>query len=251
MSAVGHYLEQEGIATVQISLIREHTAALRAPRALWVPFMLGRPFGAPGDKVFQRRVLTDALTLLDRCEGPVLEDFPEDAPADELGLEIAAQSCPVSFPKPSGDGPVASRLEEEISQLMDWHRLAEAARNRSTLGVTGCTALRLGSFIASWLTDHPELVLRDASMEPALALKFATDELKAFYFEAKAAQPGRHTAASIQEWFWFDTTAGEVFLRLREKLELERDPAFKGLATLSIVPRAVLSILSSRNAETR
>ena len=72
MSAVGHYLEQAGIATVQISLVREHTAALNAPRALWVPFMLGRPFGAPGDSAFQRRVLVSALQLLTRSDGPVL-----------------------------------------------------------------------------------------------------------------------------------------------------------------------------------
>ena len=249
MSAVGHYLEQEGIPTVQISLIREHTAALKAPRALWVPFMLGRPFGAPRDKLFQRRVLMDALALLDRTDGSVLEDFPEDAPADDLGVKLDARSCPVSFPKPSREGSIASRLEDEISQLTVWHRLAQEVRNRTTLGVTGCSAARIGAFIGSWLTNRPELVLQDPSVEPALALKFATDELKAFYFEAKAVQPGCHTASSMQEWFWFDTTAGEVLLQLREKLLHEGDPAFKGLATLSMVPRSVLSMLSSRKSE--
>jgi len=35
-----------------VSLIREQTAAIRPPRALWVPFMLGRPFGVPNDPAF-------------------------------------------------------------------------------------------------------------------------------------------------------------------------------------------------------
>ena len=64
MSAVGHYLEDEGIPTVGISLVREHSEKIRPPRALWVPFMLGRPLGAPDAPDFQRRVLRAALELL-------------------------------------------------------------------------------------------------------------------------------------------------------------------------------------------
>lgn len=63
MSAIGWYLEAQGIATVSISLIREHSVALKAPRALWVPFVLGRPLGAPNEHAFQHRVLKEALDL--------------------------------------------------------------------------------------------------------------------------------------------------------------------------------------------
>lgn len=250
MSAVGHYLEQAGIATVQISLVREHTAALNAPRALWVPFMLGRPFGAPGDAAFQRRVLDNALQLLARTDGPVLEDFPDDAPPDNLFHASEDIACPVSFPRLMRTGSIAARLDDEISQLQAWHALAVRARRRTTLGVTGCSPNQLGAFIASWLTEAPAQVLHDPAVEPAVALKLATDELKAFYFEAKAAQPGQHTASSLQDWFWFGTTAGEALLTLREKLGRDGDPAFKGLATLSMVPRAVLATLAHRSNET-
>jgi hypothetical protein len=40
VSALGHYLEEEGIATVAISLIRPQTENTKPPRALWVPFEL-------------------------------------------------------------------------------------------------------------------------------------------------------------------------------------------------------------------
>jgi D-proline reductase (dithiol) PrdB len=48
VSALAHFIEDEGIATTGISLVREHTAGYRPPRFLWVPFPLGRPFGACG-----------------------------------------------------------------------------------------------------------------------------------------------------------------------------------------------------------
>ena len=73
-------MEEEGLPTTQISLVREHTEKIKPPRALWVPFELGRPLGPPNDAAFQKRVLIAALKLLEASGGPVLEDYPEDAP---------------------------------------------------------------------------------------------------------------------------------------------------------------------------
>ncbi len=70
MSALGHYIEEEGIATVAVSLIRPQTENTRPPRALWVPFELGRPFGPPNDPVFQKRVILAALRMLERGRRP-------------------------------------------------------------------------------------------------------------------------------------------------------------------------------------
>ena len=81
MSALGHYLEEEGLATVGISLIWPQTENTRPPRALWVPFELGRPFGPSSDPAFQKRVILAALRLVEREDGPVIvEDFPDDDP---------------------------------------------------------------------------------------------------------------------------------------------------------------------------
>ena len=52
--------------TTGISLVREHTQQMQLPRFLWVPFELGRPFGAPNEPDFQRCVLRTALELLER-----------------------------------------------------------------------------------------------------------------------------------------------------------------------------------------
>jgi hypothetical protein len=123
VGALGHYLEQETIATAGISLIRPHTEAIRPPRALWVPFELGRPLGVPGDPAFQMRVLRALLALLEAPAGPVLRDYPEDAPGSEPAEESAGWACPVSFDRPDGEETLGAAMQREIRQLQPWlHR---------------------------------------------------------------------------------------------------------------------------------
>ena len=249
MSALGQYLEEEGIATVSISLIREHTAALNPPRALWVPFMLGRPLGVPNDAAFQRKVLLAALQLLERDSGPVLEDFTEDAPYEDLGEVAPADNCPVSFPRKKSDGSLTERLGDEIVQLQAWHEVAVQQHGRTTLGMTGLHPAALGAYVAASLGDggQPPPSYREG-MTPGGALKLVTDELKTFYYEAKSVQPGRHSPDSIAEWFWQGTAAGEAFVALRAMAAKSSDPSMKGLATLSLVPRTVLPLLAQAGA---
>jgi hypothetical protein len=247
VGVLGHYLEEEGIPTTQISLVREHTLALNPPRALWVPFVLGRPFGAPNDSAFQRKVLLAALHLLERETGPVFEDFLEDAPHNDLGEVPAGLNCPVSFPRLKSEGTLAERLADEISQLRAWHDIAVKHRKRTTLGLTGLTPEEIGEFLGSWLTENPKPSFQ-SDIPSATALKLATDELKAFYYEAKAMQPGRHSVTEIQNWFWLETAAGKTFVELRNVAAKSPDPTMKGLATLSLVPRAVDAALKDGNS---
>ena len=245
MSALGHFLEQEGIATVSISLIREHTAAINPPRALWVPFMLGRPLGVPNDAAFQRKVALSALQLLERDSGPVLEDFPDEAPYEDLGEIEEAQNCPVSFPRRRSDGSLGERLADEIAQLQAWHEVAVKHNGRTTLGITGLSPMGLGEYLAAWLTGAPKPLFREG-LTLAATVKLAADELKAFYYEAKAVQPGKHSPDEVLRWFWTETSAGEVFVAIRDQAAKSDEPSFKGLATLSLVPRAVVPLLAAR-----
>lgn len=68
-------IENAGITTVSVSLLREITEKIRPPRALFVPFPLGYPLGEPDNPELQTRVMRAAFALLTRNNCPVLESF--------------------------------------------------------------------------------------------------------------------------------------------------------------------------------
>ena len=245
MGGLAHYLEDEGIATTQISLVRLHTEKLRPPRALWVPFELGRPLGTPDDAAFQRRVLLSALELLTAESGPVLVDFEEDAP-DAQDLE--GWVCPINLSLPQQEGATENGLApaflDEIAQLSTWYQLAVDRRGRTTVGASEMPIEEIGRFIASFLngaaptSPRPDLTLQ-------AALKHATEDLKAYYFEAATAQPGHASSKQIADWFWGGTTAGKVFLKLKAACEANEDRAIQLLGQALMVPRAQAHRLSA------
>ena len=237
MGALGHYLEREGVPTAQISLIREQTAAIRPPRALWVPFMLGRPFGAPNEPDFQRKVLRAVLLLFDRPSGPVLEDFPEDAPAADAPAEGFA--CPVNFAAAgTKDGDLAEAMRREMAQLMPWYDLAVWRRGRTTVGISGMTMEAAASHAAAYLDGAPR-PHEIPGLSAGVALKRACDDVKAFYYEAAAAQPGNLSPKAIDNWFWRETAAAKAFLAIREICLHSDDESLKPLGRLSLIPRFV------------
>jgi hypothetical protein len=238
VGALGHYIEREGVPTAQVSLIREQTAAIKPPRALWVPFMLGRPFGSPNEPDFQRRVLRHLLSLFEHPAGPVLEDFPEDAPAGSAEAPVFV--CPVSF-APAGPreaGGLAVSLLEEIAQLAPWYELARRRRGRTTVGVFGAGVAVATRHVVSFVKGRP-----DAPPNPAwssgMAVKRACDDLKAYYYEAVAAQPGNLDAKAIENWFWIETAAAQAFLAIRDYCLKSDDESLKPLGKLSLIPRFV------------
>jgi hypothetical protein len=227
-----------------VSLIREQTAAIRPPRALWVPFMLGRPFGAPGEPDFQRGVLRALLALFERAAGPVLEDFPDDAPASEAPSE--GYACPVSFaPAPAQGGGLAQALLAEIAQLAPWHDLARKRRGRTTVGVFGPTVDAAARHVAACL-DGGDALPAVAGMTAGVAVKRACDDVKAYYVEALAAQPGNLSPSAIEAWFWSETAAARAFVAIWRICLRSGDESLEPLRRVGLLPRAVMERHAAR-----
>jgi len=204
--------------------------------------MLGRPFGVPNDAAFQRKVLLAALQLFERDSGPVLEDFPLDAPHQKLSSPPENLACPVSFPRMQAGGTLAEKLADEVSQLQAWHEVAVKHRGRTTLGVTGMQPLQIVDYLSAWLDNQlPQPFRQDIS--PGDALKQACDELKAFYLEAKSVQPGQHSAASVQEWFWMETALAQAIVQIRAIAANSTEPSAKAVAVMSLIPRSMEAAL--------
>jgi hypothetical protein len=235
VSALGHYLEEEGIATVAISLIRPQTEKTKPPRALWVPFELGRPFGPPNNPAFQKQVILAALQLIERQSGPVIiENFPEDDPRAEPDPTWRAPVLPAASPDGSADSLIA-RLQMEIELLLDGHRRWIAQHGRTTVGLSGLPLTDYGSFLAEWLRGGPPPSPR-AGFSAPLLLRFAIDDVKAYYLEAGAAGAAMPSSRQLGDWFWNVTAAGGAMHALRETGLASEDERLRLIAGNFIVP---------------
>ena len=64
MGLIARAIERAGIPTVTVSLAKDLTESVGAPRALFLKWPLGHPMGEPEQKFQQQTVLFDALRLL-------------------------------------------------------------------------------------------------------------------------------------------------------------------------------------------
>ena len=241
MGALAHYFEEEGLATTSISLVRLHTELTRPPRALWVPFELGRPLGVPGDPGFQMRVLRMTLDLLARETGPVLEDFPDDAPGAGLSDE-EGMACTVSFPAPANETETTEQgLLREIARLEQWYRLGVERRGRTTVGASGLEIGEIASYVAG-IADGLAPANPRSDLQPGETLKLTCEDLRAFYFESATMQPGQSglSSSALSDWFWNETAAGRTFWMLRDVCLQSDDKMMKAMGRYILVPRSQL-----------
>jgi hypothetical protein len=237
VSALAHYLEEEGIATVAISLIRPQTEKTKPPRALWVPFELGRPFGPPSQPQFQKRVVLAALQLLEREHGPVIiEDFPDDDPRAQPDLSWHPPRGPVA-PVDRSSEALAARLEAEIPLLRDAHEQWRAQRGCTTVGLCALPIAQCARYIADWLRGHAPPSTREGFSAP-LMLRFALDDLKAYYLEAAAAGKSKPSSQQLGDWLWNETAAGAAILALRDACLTSEDERLRLIAGNFMVPAA-------------
>ena len=212
---------------------------IRPPRALWVPFDLGRPFGAPNEPAFQSEVLRAALALLVREDGPViLEDFPKDAPGQgEASMD--GMVCPVPLRRPAASGP-SSMIEQimgEISQRSPWREMFLARQGRSIVGVSRMSIDEAATALFSILKTGNATGVADDEL--GFCLRYASEDLRNWYIEAASARPGGAASAQqLADWFWGETSAGALILALHPACLASGSPQLKRVAAGALVPRA-------------
>ncbi|MEJ2057323.1 MAG: hypothetical protein P8X39_05740 [Desulfofustis sp.] len=240
MGGLSHYLEDEGVATTQISLIKEHSLTIKPPRALWVSFPLGRPLGIPNDSAFQKDVLKHALNLLNEQRGPVLADYPGDAEAGRP--EASLPACPVDFSSRSTElsslDRLLQRFQAEFNGMHTWYTISCDKRGRTVSGVSGLSFDEIIALYNDFLVDN-EAALKTFRPHLADALRLACEDLKSCYFEALSSQPGQPTdAATLADWFWGETYAAAVINEIRKKCIDDGSEAMALAGTLLLIPRS-------------
>jgi hypothetical protein len=228
-------LEERGLPTTVLALVLPQVEKTRPPRAVMLPFMLGRPLGEPNDPPFQRRVLIQALRLLERTDGPVLlEHFPDDNPS-WFDRPDWTPAVVVPSPTPLHDAAAwRSAFEAELALVLPvWERF-KSRFGRTTVGLAGQPPEDWPAFAASFLEGAlPTVPLHDT---PALALRFLADDLKALYGEAVQADGPPPSARQIDRWFWRETVAGQMLIALREAALKSDNNALKTVGGRFFVP---------------
>jgi len=232
---MAHMLEKRGLPTTVIALVLPQVEKTRPPRALMVPFMLGRPLGEPNDISFQHRVLLQALRLLERKDGPViLEHFPDDNPGwfDRPDWHPAVVLPPPGSSASWQEWETAFRAELALV-LPVWEGF-KARFGRTTVGLAGQPPASWPGFATAFLDGGlPTVPAHDT---PALALRFLADDLKALYGEAVQAEGGPPSARQIDQWFWRQTVAGQLLIVLRAVSLQSENNALKTVGGRFFVP---------------
>ncbi|NCG37042.1 MAG: hypothetical protein GWP48_05895 [Actinobacteria bacterium] len=204
---------------------------MKPPRALWVPFILGRPLGKPNDAAFQRRVLRGALDLLERPRGdvPILVDHTEEA---DGATELDGRACPVNYAPIKHDGSLANRLADEIVSLATWYELSVERTGRT---VFGSAAMTIGEVTDALVAAAEGVVAANTEqLSTGDMLRLAGEDLKAWVTEAATAQPGNMTAYALKAWFWEQTVAGETLLNAYQSSKTSDNKSWRDQAPVLI-----------------
>jgi hypothetical protein len=244
VSALASRIEAKGVATTTIGLVRPHMEKSRPPRGLWVPFQLGRPLGEPEDKSFQRRVLVQALALLERNDGApvILEDFPDDPPSwtNRSGWQPAVTVTARPRPAQGDAAGWSAALAAELSEVLPAWEKAKARFGRTMVGVSGQAPQAWAPYAAQFLAGQSP-ASPVVHLTPALAVRHLADDLKALYAEAIQAEGAQPSTRQINAWFWGagpgkGTLAADFLRALRLASMDSADNAFKAFGGRFLVP---------------
>ena len=208
-------IEEAGVPTAAIVLIREHARRVKPPRALWVPFPFGFALGRADDAAFQHRVIAAALSLFDAGTVPVLAEFSEETDAPPRLLQAGAAR--------DGAHPVESDPADEVTALRGcYERWVEEHGGRTMVGLSGVPQRRFRGLVrfmqAFAAGGDPTYERVPAGMEVGRFLRLAADDVKAFYFEARFSQRPDQRHNDLQRWFWSETAMGGLLAAIAARL---------------------------------
>lgn len=226
MSVLARVFEEAGLPTVTIALVREHAAKVKPPRALFVPFPYGYPLGKPNDAGFQHRVLAFAFGLLERRDGPVLEDFPEEAGPTRLPQASAVQA--------SADHIKGDPANEVTALRAFYERWVERGRGRTAVGLSGIPQRRFRGMIRvmQGYAQGEEVDIKERPEDVPLPqyMRYCVDDLKAFFYEARMNQRPEATEPELHTWFWGETAAGRLVTDIAQHMLDSEDEALARIA---------------------
>ena len=125
--------------------------------------------------------------------------------------------------------------------LAPWHAESLKRRGRTTVGISGASIdqiEQLATLLADFATgEEPSEGEIDWNHPMPARLKFASDDLRAFYHESVTAQPGASypTDADLNNWLFNQTLLGTVLRRIVARMSESEDRRVSGMV-IGMIP---------------
>ena len=151
-------------------------------------------------------------------------------------------ACPVNLTRKEVDlsttDALRAALKKEMVELRSWYDLALKKQQRTTVGVSGLDMDQVVEFIGAFLDGTPGNPRQDIAL--AYSLNFAVDDLKSYYYEAAAAQPGNllPTSRDLDGWFWEQTAAAKVLFAIKDRCLESEDKMMQLVGKILLIPSA-------------
>lgn len=223
---IARVLEERGISTVAISLVREHTVKIKPPRAVWVPFPFGMCIGHRNDLQEQRAVLDLAFSTLTADSGPVLLDFvardrrERAAPLQASDVEVEVQAKSIDL------------VSEVEATRAKWE--ARPAFPRSHVGASGVPPARFGEmarFLAAYVPGgDADFAGRPPDVPVLQFIRYCVEDLRVLYMETRMHAFPDEPSDDRQRWLLASTALGILMRTLRDRFEASDDPKVKAAA---------------------
>ena len=188
---------------------------IRPPRALYAEFPLGLPLGKPRDPEYQHKVLRAAFDLLERTDGPVLEDFPESI--QSKGGE------PLSCPLPPRYDPNLHPALDEVQALRAAYDRAVKKNGRTSVG-RAISADEIPSAVEKFINIAADggSWKQQGFEKPAMMI---VHDIRAYYEElAFELADGPIEPWGAERWFYDETETGKVILEARRAMKAAEAP---------------------------
>ena len=179
-----------------------------------------------------------ALALFKAGQGPVLKDYPEEAAVKSA--DETAWACPINLPRkktaPHDTSAIQAAFKREVVELRSWYDLTIKNQGRTTVGISGLDVEEIVDFLGAFIEGIPRNPREDLQL--AYTLNFAVDDLKAYYYEAAASQPGNRLPSSsdLDNWFWGETTAAKVLFAIKDFCLKSDDKMLQFVGMMLLIP---------------
>ena len=227
MSVLARVFEEHGIATVTIAMVREHAEKVKPPRALFVPFFFGFALCKPNDPESQHEVLNAAFDMLNSPDGPLIVDFPDDS---------TPSAMPQASQVESANAPATRSAADEITAMRAFYeRWLDNNGGRTAVGLCGIPQRRFRGvvrFLESCAEgdDQADMSERPDGVSRHQFIRYCSDDLKAFLYEARMEQQKDADEEALHRWFWGSTACGKLIADVAARLNESDNASLKAIA---------------------